>query len=53
MEHFPYQGDDTSSSDEELYFTTHGTSIDEAYGGVEDDCDDVEEDDYSEGKYEE
>jgi hypothetical protein len=45
-----YSDDNDSSSDEELYFTTHGTSIDEAYGG---DVDEVESDDYSEGKFEE
>ena len=40
-----------SSSDDELVFSTHGTSIDEAYGDDED-VDEVEEDDYSENDYE-
>ena len=42
-----------SSSDEELVFNTLGSSIDEAFGGIDDeDSDEVEEDDYSEGDYE-
>lgn len=37
-----------SSSDEELVFSTLGSSIDEAFLGyeIEEDCDDVEEDSY-------
>ena len=43
-----------TSLDDELVFTTHGTSIDEAFGDYEDedDVNECEEDDYSEGKYE-
>ena len=42
-----------TSSDDELIFSTHGSSIDEAYGGLDDDdVDEVEEDDYSENDYE-
>lgn len=42
-----------SSSDDELVFSTYGTSIDEAYGDDDDDGDEVsEEDDYSENAYE-
>ena len=43
-----------SSSDDELVFSTHGTSIDEAFGEYdeEDDVDTVDSDDYSENDYE-
>lgn len=43
---------DSSSSDEELVFTTHGTSVDEVYGGEpEDDVDECEEDDFSDNSW--
>jgi hypothetical protein len=49
----PLQGGDTSSSDEneELVFRTHGTAIEDAFD-IEDDCDEVEEDEYN-NQYEE
>lgn len=41
-----------TSSDDELIFSTQGTSIDEAYGDDDDDVNECEEDDYSENDYE-
>ena len=41
-----------TSSDDELIFSTHGSSIDEAYGDDDDGGEVSEEDDYSEEDYE-